>query len=233
MNKKVNYESAPEPVKQYFDNLTSARKFRQGREHLDYKATAHAMDELFEDGYLHTDRLYNKETRDKVLDKISQFYQDKYEEVIGIEPETPDAALKHFTGKDNKTLETLLISQNQYSELNSDSLYELITKDENGNDYNKQVEKALRIRAGAHLKDEHLDQIADYLKKNTIFDELVNKELFNIEDAKDLLFIYHNEGAISEKLIIQNQRGRPPYLKGDYTLPEHKPITEEMQQAAE
>lgn len=235
------YNEAPKPVQEYYKKLNSADRFINKRDHIHYQALSTAMEELYEEGELRTDKLYNKETKDKFIDSLKDFFTKRYEKDTGIPPRTADSALAHYTGKDSSTLEQMM--QNIGEEgTNIKSIYTLITHNqtkEGPKEYNETLKQNMYQAAGTHFEEKHLDDILEFLNKEGAIDRHINRDKMNLDNAKELLQVYRDYKSINKEDISNYYRERgqqqlPEYIK-QHTgqVPDEGEMSKEMEETPE
>lgn len=234
-----NYENAPDHVKEYYQKLNRVDRYLRGRDHIIFKAVTTALDDLYEDGHLFTERLKEDQTRDKTVNTIRKFFVNEYEKNTGIKPQNEDTALRYFTGKNGSELDKLILQQSKEEDLSANSLYEVVKavrrdRHESQKDYNAYLQKIMYDAAGSHLKEEHLNDIVNFLNHDGNLEKCAYLDRIQLDDAKHLLQTYRNFDGLNQRKIERSLGGaKPPYLKEyEGVLDTETELDEQIQEAS-
>ncbi|MGM5482651.1 MAG: hypothetical protein ACQESF_04275 [Nanobdellota archaeon] len=232
------YEKASEDVKKYLKNMDTADRYLKSRDHIHLKAVSASAEHLYEDKFLFTEHLTDANKRKTAIDAALKVYEKEYKEITGIEPESKDSALLYFTGKDTQTLDKILQQNSESKDLELNDLYDImkqIPTREGPKDYHNILKENLYSASGSHLKDEHLEDIIDFLNKDRGIDKHTYKDKITLDDAKELVQVYRKFGGIDKNYIHEhyNRKGKNPIFIKQQTAPyTNTEFSDELEDAA-
>ncbi|MFW6220350.1 MAG: hypothetical protein ACOC3X_01615 [Nanoarchaeota archaeon] len=210
-NSNYNHLSnAPDFIKNYSNKQEKIEKILSSRDLIHkeaiYSGISHLRDK---DGYINLQNKNKDDVLSKYVDSMIKTYTKHAKEELGVDDS--NFALKFYTGKDSGDIKEIL----KKSHFNFDHIIQLYSQEIHG--HTEKTKNDLQKASRHGIKEEHLDEIVNFLDSKTDLKKFINYKVLDYENTLKLLDIYIAKEKLNPEIIGQFYNHIPYFMDPNCT----------------